>query len=105
MGGDDDLRGVGQGSHKWDLQPGSTMTSGLVGKLEGTSSRRLTLLWHGGQQTVVVAPDVPIVRYEDANLRQLAAGAHVVAAVAPSTAGVLRASRIVVGGNGAVPPM
>ena len=101
----DDLRGLGQGHHPWDLQPGSTMTNGLVGKLEGSAGRRLTVAYQGGQQTVVVPPDVPVVTYRDGGPSSLVTGAHVLIAASPSTQGMLRASRVVVGADGTDPPM
>ncbi len=101
----DDLRGLGQGHHPWDLQPGSTMTNGIVGTVAGSAGRRLTVQYRGGEQTVTVPPDVPIVAYRDGGPDKLVAGAHVVVAAAPSTDAMLRASRIVVGADGMVPPM
>ena len=101
----DDLRGVGQGHHPWDLRPGSTMTNGVVGTLTGNDGRRLTVAYQGGEQTVVVPPDVPVVAYRDGSLASLVKGAHVLVAASPSTDGMLRAIRIVVGADGSVPPM
>lgn len=101
----EDLRGLGQGFHPWDLQPESTMTNGTVGKLEGTSGRRMTVTYYGGTKTVVVPPGVPIVTFLPGSMAQLVPGAHVVVAAEPSTDGVLRARRIVVGQDGMTPPM
>ena len=96
------MQGMGQGSHPWDLGPGSTMTAGIVDKIDG---RRLTVIWRGGKQTVTVPPDAPIVTYAETGADPLVPGAHVVIAAEPSTDGLPRADRIVVGGNGIVPPM
>ncbi len=101
----DDLRGLGQGHHPWDLQPGSTMTNGIVGTLTGNDGRRLTVVYQGGQQTVVVPPGVPVVTYRDGSPSSLVTGAHVLIAASPSTQGVLRASRVVIGADGTDPPM
>ena len=101
----EDLRGLGQGHYPWDLQPESTMTNGTVGRVEGTSGRTLTVIYHGGTKTVVVPPDVPIVTYTEGSMASLVPGAHVIVAAEPSTDGVLRARRIVVGQDGMAPPM
>lgn len=99
------LHGMGQGQHPWDLQPGSTMTAGIVRQIDGSPARRLTVQYLGGAQVVVVPPGVPVVTYRDGDASLLVPGAHVVAAAAPSTGGVLRASRVVVGADGMTPPM
>jgi hypothetical protein len=98
----DGMQGMGQGSHPWDLRPGSTMTAGVVSRIEG---RRLTVIWRGGQRTVTVPPGVPIVTYAETDADPLVPGAHVVIAADPSTDGLPRADRIVVGRNGLIPPM
>jgi len=101
----EDLRGLGQGHHPWDLQPGSTMTNGTVAKVTGEAGRTLTVAYYGGEQTVVVPPGVPVVTYAPATTADLVPGARIVASVEPSTAGVLRAKRIVIGAHGMMPPM
>ena len=99
------LRGLGMGHYPWDLRPQSTMTNGTVLKVAGKSGRTLTVIYHGGEKTVVVPPDAPIVTYAPGSLAQLVPGAHVLIAAEPSTDGLLRARRIVIGQNGMTPPM
>lgn len=101
----EELRGLGVGNHPWDLQPGSSVTNGIVGKLERTNGLRLLIVYPGGQQTVVVPPDVPITTYQPGDKDLLVPGAHVIVSVEASTDAVLRAKRIVVGANGMMPPM
>lgn len=99
------MRGVGEGFRPWDLQPESTMTNGTVGTVAGTSGRRLTVTYHGGEKTVVVPPQAQIVMIEKGSPALLVPGAHVIVFASPSTAGMLRAHRIAVGKDGLTPPM
>ena len=99
------MRGVGEGHRAWDLQPDSTMTNGTVGEVVGTSGRKLTLTYKGGQKTVTVPPAAPIITYEPATPAMLAVGAHVIVFVSKTADGTLRADRIGIGKDGLVPPM
>ena len=99
------MRGVGEGFHPWDLAPQSTMTNGTVGTVTGSAGRQLTVKYRGGEQTVVVPPEAPIVSYQPGSAADLVPGAHVIIAAAPSTDGMLRATRIAVGKDGMTPPM
>jgi hypothetical protein len=99
------MRGVGEGHRPWDLQPGSTMTNGTVGDVVGTSGRRLTVKYNGGEKIVDVPPQAPIITYEPGNRAMLVPGAHVIVFAAISTGGVLRAQRIGVGKDRLTPPM
>ena len=99
------MRGVGEGHRPWDLQPDSTMTNGTVGDVVGTSGRRLTLKYKGGEKTVVVPAEAPVITYEPGNPTMLVPGAHVIVFVGADADGTLRAQRIGVGKDGLVPPM
>jgi hypothetical protein len=123
------MRGTGEGQRPSDLQTGSSMTNGTVSPMsagkpgaakQGTGSsmtnatvsgmskaggeRTLQLKYQGGEQTVVVPPDTPIVRLAPGDRSLLKPGAHVFALAAEQD-GALVAQRVMVGAGGVVPPM
>jgi hypothetical protein len=99
------MRGTGEGHRPFDLKPESTMTNGTVGDVVGTVGRTLTVRYQGGEQTVQVPPDTPIVTFEPGSHAQLTPGAHVIVFATKAADGALQASRILVGKDGLVPPM
>jgi len=119
------MRGAGEGHRPWDLRPGSTMTnakvSGVAAEGQGSQStmtnanvsgvaaapggEQLSLSYAGGQKTVLVAPGTPVVRLEPADRSAIAAGGHVFAAGARQPDGSIAVDRMVVGKDGAIPPM
>ena len=60
------MRGTGEGHRPFDLQPQSTMTNGTVGAVTGSVGRTLTLSYQGGEKTIVVPPETPVVTYNRA---------------------------------------
>jgi len=112
----DSMRGTGEGHRPWDLQPGSTMTNATVSAAGSSSTmtnatvskmagRKLTLKYSGGEKTVVLPPDVKVVRIEPADKSRLSPGAHLFAVASRQPDGTLRADRVIVGKDGLVPPM
>jgi hypothetical protein len=99
------MRGTGEGHRPFDLQPQSTMTNGTVGSVTGTSDRTLQVAYKGGEKTIVVPPETPVVTYEPATRVMLTAGAHVILFGTQAEDGAITATRIAVGKNGMVPPM
>ena len=100
------MNGTGEGSYAWDLTPGSTMTNGTVSDLVAVHGRTMTVKYgSGGEKTITVPEDVPIVSLTPTDRAQLTVGAHVVLAPAKGADGTLTASRINVGLNGGTPPM
>jgi len=99
------MRGTGEGHRPFDLQPQSTMTNGTVGAVTGSTDRSLTVAYRGGEQTIIVSPETPVVTYEPGSRDMLTAGAHVIVTAAQDASGKLTATRIAVGKNGLVPPM
>ena len=99
------MRGTGEGYRPFDLQPQSTMTNGTVGSVTGTSGRTLKVTYKGGEQTIVVPPDCPIVTYESGSRELLTPGAHMIVFGQKAADGTVTAMRIAVGKNGLVPPM
>ena len=99
------MRGTGEGHRPFDLQPQSTMTNGTVGSVTGTTGRTLTVTYQGGEKTILVPPETPIVTYEPATRAMLVTGAHVILFGTQADDGSITATRISVGKDGLVPPM
>ena len=99
------MRGTGEGHRPFDLQPQSTMTNGTVGAVTGAVGRTLTIAYQGGERTIVVPPDTPVVTYDPGSRALLVPGAHVIVMGVEASDGKLSATRISVGKYGLVPPM
>jgi hypothetical protein len=99
------MRGTGDGHRPFDLQPQSTMTNGTVGTVTGSNGRTLKVTYQGGEKTIAVTPDTPIVTYEPGTPALLTPAAHLIATVVRAPDGTLTATRIAVGKDGLVPPM
>jgi hypothetical protein len=97
-------RGTGEG-HRPYTTPGSTMTNGTVGDMvTATAGGTLTVKYKGGEKTIVVPPDVPVVRYEVGDRGELKPGVHVTALNAVKKPdGSIEAPRLNVGRDGLVP--
>ncbi|MDB5731414.1 MAG: hypothetical protein JWQ03_1309 [Variovorax sp.] len=105
----EDARGTAEGHRPWDLQPESTMTNATVADLAAapTSVRggqRLRLSYKGGEKTVIVPPDVPVVTFRPGTESLLVPGAKVLVN-AQEKNGTPTALRVLVGSNGYAPPM
>jgi hypothetical protein len=99
------MRGTGEGHRPFDLQPHSTMTNGTVGAVTGASDRTLTVAYQGGEKTIVVPPETPIVTYEAGSPAMLVPNAHVIVMGTEAEDGKISATRVAVGKDGLVPPM
>lgn len=100
------MRGTGEGFRPWDLRPNSTMTNATVDqRVTANDGEHLTVKYKGGEKTVVVTPETPIVTYAPGNVAELVPGAKIIAFVNRRSDGSLEASRIGVGRNGLTPPM
>src|SRR5215470_9585440 len=100
------MRGTGEGHRPWDGAPNSTMTNGTVGAtVAGVDGPVVTLKYKDGEKKIVVTPNVPIVRYEIADVSAIKPGAPFTAVATGKAAdGSFDVSRINVGRNGASPP-
>ena len=101
------MKGTGEGSYPWDLEPNSTMTnatvSNMVTKADG---RSVTLKYNGGEEkTIAIPADTPIVTFAKAARDDLKAGATVFVPGQKSADGTISTGTVVVGNNGVVPPM
>jgi hypothetical protein len=119
------MRGRGEGHRPMDNElPGSTMTNATISRVGGgdgarstmtnatvanvagaQGGRTLTLAYKGGEKTVFVPKDTPVVMVEPADRSQLVPGAHVIVFAATQADGSLAATRITVGLKGLVPPL
>ena len=97
-------RGTGEGHRPYTV-PGSTITNGTVGDMvTATGGNTLTVKYKGGEKTIVVPPEVPIVRYEVGDRGELKPGVHVTALNAVKKEdGSIEAPRLNVGRDGLVP--
>ena len=87
-------------------KPGGTMTNATVANIGGAGNgRMLKLTYAGGQQTVFVPDDVPVVLVEAGSRASLSPGAHVIVYASLDADGKLAADRISVGRNGSTPPI
>jgi len=100
------MRGVGEGSHPYDLASGGTMTNGSVqARVDKVEGPQLVVAYPNGEQTITVDKSTPIVAIQPGALSDLLAGAAVVARGGPGEGGSYQTTRIVVGVAGVVPPM
>ena len=103
------MRGAGEGHRAWDSSPTSSMTNGnvrTVGKVKhGKGARELLVDYQGGQQTVIVPKNVPIVAFAPGTMADVKPGAHVFAVAQKNPDGSVVTNRLVVGANGSTPPM
>lgn len=119
------MRGSGEGFRPWHGARGATgtMTNGTVGTMNksivgstvngtvgGASGGQgvgatLVVKYRGGQQTVLVSPDVPVVYMEPGNRGLLKNGTAVLVRAARGKKGAWVASTVIAGKGGIVPPM
>ncbi|MDR3514292.1 MAG: hypothetical protein P4M00_00625 [Azospirillaceae bacterium] len=99
------MRGLGEGHRPWDSGKDSSMTNGTVGTVTGTTERTLQVSYKGGEKTVIVPADVPIVTFDEGDHTLLQPGAHIIVFTTKGADGTLSADRVVVGRNGITPPM
>lgn len=89
-----EMAGTGDGHRPFDLVKGSSMTNGIVGDLVVNNGRILTVNYKGGQQTILVPEDVPIVNLTPADRSLLKVGVKVVLFATQSADGTLTAQSI-----------
>ena len=100
------MKGAGEGSRPWDLQPNSSMTNGTVEEaVSEVDGRTVTLSYSGQQRKISIPANVPIVTFAPATQADLKPGVAVFAFAERGSGGGLTASRVVVGNNGVAPPM
>jgi hypothetical protein len=100
------MRGTGEGHRPWDGAPNSTMTNGTVSAaVSGVDGPVITVQYKDGEKKILVGPNVPIVRFEIADIGAITPGApFAVLAAVKQPDGSFNVNRINVGRGGASPP-
>jgi hypothetical protein len=97
---------MGAGHYAWDLRPHSMMTNGDVGKVvTGPKGNTVEVSYPGGMHTVLVPPSAKIVEIGAGDRTMVKPGVSVFVIAAKQPDGTLAADNILVGENGAPPPM
>jgi hypothetical protein len=105
------MRGTGEGYRPFPQVEQGTMTNATITNMVGSSGttsdggKTLTLTYKDGHQTVVVPPDAPIVLLGPGDASMLTAHAKVSVTATKDAAGKLTATRLLVGLDGATPPI
>jgi hypothetical protein len=100
------VRGELEGSRPWDLRPDSTMTNASLDQMvTANDGHKLTLKYKGGEKTIIVTPETPIVTLVPGDKSELKAGAKVIASTLKKGDGTYDAPRFLVGRDGLTPPM
>jgi hypothetical protein len=98
----DELEGFGP----WDLRPSSTMTNASLDQVVTVNDgHRLTLKYKGGEKTIVVTNETPVVAIVPGDKSELTPGAKVIASTLRRADGTYDAPRFLVGRDGLTPPM
>jgi hypothetical protein len=100
------MRGTGEGHRAYPPVANGTMTNGTASgaTVAGVDGSTITVKYKDGEKKIIVAPNVPIVRYEIGGKGDLKARAHfTVLAATKKPDGTFETSRINVGRDGAVP--
>lgn len=100
------MRGTGEGHRPFDFLPQSTMTNATVSGEVASSpdgQQRMRLAYPGGEQSIVVPPDAPIVSLRPGSRDLLVPGAGV-SVTAQAVGDQPTAMRITAGRNGFRPP-
>src|SRR6202034_3380845 len=99
------MRGTGEGFRPWDGDPNSTMTNGTAGSaVTGVDGPVVPVKYKDREQKIIVGPDVPIVRYEIADMSAVRPGVAFTVVAAPKQPdGSYNIGRINVGRDGVVP--
>ncbi|WP_296187063.1 DUF5666 domain-containing protein [Pseudomonas sp. UBA1879] len=100
-----ELAGTGDGHRAFDLGKDSTMTNGSVGDLVTSNGRTMTVNYKGGQKTIVIPDDVPIVNLVPGDRSLLKPGVKIIVQAQPAADGSLSALSISAGKDGVTPPM
>jgi hypothetical protein len=100
------MRGTGEGSRPYDLEPNSTMTNATVSdSVVSNDGHTLLVKYKGGEKKVDVSPDTPVVTFVPGETSELKPGAKVIAFMKQLPDGSFETSRVNVGRDGLTPPM
>ena len=97
---------IGEGHYPWDLQPGSMMTNGTVGKVVASANGRdLEVAYPGGVRHILVPPGVPVVTTFPGARTDIKPGIGAVIFGIKTPSGDLATNRVLIGEHGEAPPM
>jgi len=100
------LRNELEGSSPYDLRPNSTMTNAALDKMVLVNDgNKLTVKYKGGEKTIIVTAETPIVALVPGDKSELKAGAKILASTLKKADGSYDAPRFLVGRDGLTPPM
>ncbi len=105
------MLGTGEGYRPFPQVTGGSMTNATISNIVGTEGAvtdnglTLTLTYKDGQKTVVVPKGTPVVLLGQGNASMLKQGAKVSVTGSKDASGALIATRILVGLDGATPPI
>jgi hypothetical protein len=95
-----------EGFRPYDLRPNSTMTNASLDQVVAANDgHKLTLKYKGGEKTIIVAPETPVVTLVPGDRSELKTGAKIIASTLRKDDGTYDAPRFLVGRDGLVPPM
>jgi hypothetical protein len=100
------LRGFGEGHYPWDLGSSSMMTNAsIANKVQSTDGQTVTVTYKGGEKTITIPANVPIVALVPADKSDIMPGAIVFVPTEKQADGTLLSGAILFGKEGVVPPM
>jgi len=100
------MKGTGEGSRPWDVQPNSSMTNATVSNaVKAVDGHTITLTYQGKEKTISIAEGTPIVTFAPATKDDLKPGAGVIVMAERAADGSISAAQVAVGINGVMPPM
>lgn len=97
---------AGEGHYPWDLQPGSMMTNGTVGKVvDRPRGLQLQVSYPNGERRLIVPKGTPIVEITPGEPALIKVGVPVFALLVKAADGSDVVAGLSIGENGATPPM
>ncbi len=100
------MRGTAEGHYPWDLGPASMMTNANVAKaVKSVNGQTVTLTYKGGEKTIEIPADVPVVALVPGTKEEIKPGAIVFVPTMRQPDGALNGGAVLFGKDGLTPPM
>lgn len=97
---------LGEGHYAWDLRPDTMMTNGTVGTVKDSlGGRELEVTYGTNTRTVTVPGDASVNLITNGTKDQVKVGTPVFMTVRKGADGAMSASSVMIGENGAKPPL
>ena len=98
--------GTGEGHRQMGTDPAHTMTNATITKITpAPNGETMTMRYKGGEQTITVSPETPIVTMQPGSLADVKPGMKATLLGRPGAAGTMSLQAILVGRDGAKPPL